>query len=122
VDDNPLSFLLKWLRPETSAKVGLRPHRNVTIALDYDAAYSRVMAVIDQTLGANITIDDRRGGLIEAGFGLINSERVRVNLERQGDATTLARIEAFYAAGAVVPDKSAAVEVLANALEAGIAP
>jgi hypothetical protein len=118
--DDPMSFLLKWLRPETTAKVGLRPHRNVTLALDYEAAYSRVMAVIDETLGANITIDDRRGGLIEAGFGLINSERVRVNLERQNETSTLARIEAFYAAGATIPDKSGAVEALANALEAGI--
>jgi len=116
-----VSFLLKWLRPETTANVGLRPHRDVTLPLAYDDAYRRVLETLDATLGANVTIDDRRGGLIEAGFGLINSERVRVSLERIEDASTLARIEAFYAAGATVPAKSRAVEVLADALEAGVA-
>lgn len=117
-----MSFLLKWLRPETTAKVGLRPHRDVALSLDYDAAYSRVLEAIDATLGANVTIDDRRGGLIEAGFGLINSERVRVTLERTGESSTLARIEAFYAAGTTIPARSSAVEALADTLEAGIGP
>lgn len=117
-----MSFLLRWLRPETSAKVGLRPHREVTLALHYDAAYTRVLEALDAALGANVTIDDRRTGLIEAGFGLINSERVRVSLERSGESSTLVRIEAFYAAGVAVPEKSRSVEALADALEAGIAP
>ncbi len=117
-----MSFLLKWLRPGTTANVGLRPHRDVTLALAYDDAYARVLEAIDTTLGANVTIDDRRGGTIEAGFGVINSERVRVTLERAGEASTLARVEAFYAAGASVPPKSRAVEALADALEAGVAP
>jgi hypothetical protein len=115
-----MSFIRKWLRPDLTTKVGLRPHRDVVLDLDYDSAYARVLEALDSTLGANITIDDRRGGLIEAGFGLINSERVRVNLERENESRTKARIEAFYPAGATVPDKSRAVEALADALEAGI--
>jgi len=117
-----MSFLLKWLRTETTAKIGLRPHRDVTLELAYDAAYTRVLETIDAVLGANVTIDDRRGGTIEAGFGLINSERVRVNLERVSETSTLARVEAFYTAGATIPDRSSAVEALADALEAGEAP
>jgi hypothetical protein len=116
-----MSFLLRWLRPGTTANVGLRPHRDVTLALSYDAAYTRVLEVLDGALGANITIDDRRTGLIEGGFGLINSERIRASLERVAESSTLVRIEAFYAAGTPVPEKSRAVEVLADTLEAGIA-
>ena len=117
-----MSFFLKWLRPDTTAKVGLRPHRDVALVLPYDDAYARVLETIDATLGANVTIDDRPGGTIEAGFGLINSERVRVGLERSGESSTLVRIEAFYAAGATIPSKSRAVEALADALEAGVTP
>lgn len=117
-----MSFLLRWLRPQTTAKVGLRPHRDVTLALDYDGAYSRVLETLDAALGANVTIDDRRAGLIEAGFGLINSERVRVSLEHESGTVTRARIEAFYPAGVAIPERSKAVEALADALEAGVAP
>lgn len=111
-----MSFILKWLRPELTSRVGLRPHRMVTVELDWDATYVRVLELLDGRLGANITIDDRRGGFIEAGFGLINSERVRITLLRQSDLLTDVRIEAFYPAGATIPEKSGAVEALAQAL------
>jgi len=115
-----VSFIRKWLRPETTAKIGLRPHRNITLEATYDEAYSRVLEALDATLGANVTIDDRKGGLIEAAFGLINSERVRVSFDREADGRTLARIEAFYPAGAAIPERSRNVEALADALEPGI--
>jgi hypothetical protein len=111
-----VSFLLKWLRPDTSSRIGLRPHRDVELALSYDAAYARVLEEIEVTLGANVTTDDRKGRTIEAAFGLVRSERVRCTFEPVGESGTKIRIEAFFAAGATVPEKSAAVDALAQSI------
>jgi hypothetical protein len=117
-----MSFLLKWLRPDTSSRVGMRPHKNVELPLNIDEAYGRVKKLIDRELGANISIDDPKTHFIEATFGLINSERIRVSLEGIDENGTRVRIEAYYPAGMKIAEKSAAVNALANALEAGIAP
>ena len=117
-----MSFFLKWLKPDTSSRIGLRPHRVVELPVDYDTAYSRVLEAIEIALGANVYIDDRKGRFIEAGFGLVNNERVRVSFENETPATTRVRVEAYFPAGAKVPEKSAAVNALANTLEAGITP
>jgi hypothetical protein len=110
-----MSFILKWLRPETSSRVGLRPHRDVELGLPYDDAYDRVRSEIDRTLGATVYVDDRAGRLIEAGFGLVRSERIRCSFEIADEKTNV-RIEALFPAGATVPEKSAAVETLAQAI------
>lgn len=113
-----MSFFLKWLRPQTSARVGLRPRRDVDIPQTYDVAYERVKRAIEAVLGANLYVDDPAAGAIEAGFGLVNSERVRCSFERVGDATTRVRIEAHFPAGAAIPERSRAVDALANYLAA----
>ena len=117
-----MSFFLKWLKPDTSARIGLRPHRDVELPVDYEAAYSRVLEAIEVTLGANVYIDDRKGPFIEAGFGLVNNERVRVSFDVESPSTTRVHVEAYFQAGAKIPEKSAAVDALANTLEAGISP
>ncbi len=117
-----MRFFLKWLKPETSSRIGLRPHRVVELPLDYETTYSRVLEAIEVTLGANVYVDDPKGRYIEAGFGLVNNERVRVSFEPQNDASTRVRIEAYFQAGAKIPEKSAAVDALANTLESGITP
>jgi hypothetical protein len=117
-----MSFFLKWLKPDTSSRIGLRPHRVVELPVDYETAYSRVLEAIEVTLGANVYIDDRKGRFIEAGFGLVNNERVRVTFENESESPTRVRVEAYFQAGAKIPEKSAAVDALANALEAGITP
>lgn len=111
-----MSFLLKWLRPQTSSRVGLRPHRTIELALAVSDAYGRVVTEIEATLGANISLDDREGKCIEAGFGVINNERVRITLAEIDASHTIVRIEAFFRAGATVPERSAAVDALAAAL------
>ena len=111
-----MSFIRKWLKPETSSRVGLRPHRNVELALGYDEAYSRALEAIELVLGATVTIDDRAGRMIEAGFGLVRSERVRVHFDVVDAARTNVRIEAFFPAGMQVPEKSSAVDALAQAM------
>jgi hypothetical protein len=112
-----MKFLTRWLGLDTPPpRAGLRPHRVVELAQSYEAAYSHCLRALDFTLGANITIDDRKTGLIEAGFGLINSERIRCSLERIDDTHTRVQIESFYPAGAVIPETSQYVEAMAVAL------
>jgi hypothetical protein len=112
-----IKYLMQWLGLEKpAAKVGLRPHRTVELPLAYSAAYSRVLEAIELTLGANVSIDDRAGRLIEAGFGLVNNERIRCSFEILAPERTAVRIEAFFPAGATVPEHSRAVDALAVAL------
>ncbi len=111
-----MSFLLKWLRPETSSRVGLRPHRNVEVPLGFDAAFELCLREIDATLGANVYVNDRSGRLIEAGFGLINNERIRCSFDPLDDTHTMVRVEAFFPAGNVIPERSNAVDALSAAL------
>lgn len=113
-----MTFILKWLGlGKPAPAIGLRPHREVELGVDYDTAYARVLSEIDLTLGANVTIDDRRTGLLEAAFGLVNNERVRCSFERVDASRTRVRVEAFFPAGANVQSRSRAVDALADTLE-----
>jgi hypothetical protein len=111
----PVSFLRRWFGVEKK-RVGLRPHRDLQLSEGIDAAHARVLAAIEVTLGANVTVDDRSGGTIEAAFGLVNSERIRCTFDAGEAAGTQVRIEAFYPAAAEVPERSRAVEALYAAL------
>lgn len=113
---------MKWLRAHTSPRVGLRPHREVELEMGFDDAYERVRGEIETTLGANIYVDDRSAKLIEAGFGVVNNERIRVTFDRLGGAGTKIYIEACFRPGALVPEKSAAVDALAKALARSTTP
>jgi hypothetical protein len=113
-----MSFIARWLNLASDRRrVGLRPHRDVNLTLEYDAAYERVLRAVEGVLGAYVAIDDRRGGSIEAAFGLVNNERVRCTLTRVDDANTAVRVEAFYPAGATVHERSLAVDAMADHLE-----
>ncbi len=113
-----MSFLLKWLKPETSARISLRPRKDLTIAKPYGEAYDEVLRAIEVTLGANVSIDDRKGRMIEAAFGLVQNERIRCSFDILSETTTNVRIEALFPAGATIPETSRAVDALAAALSA----
>jgi hypothetical protein len=117
-----MSFILKWLRPDTSSKINLRPHKDLTLQKPYEEAYSDVLRAIELILGANIYIDDKKGRTIEAGFGLVNNERIRVSFDTPNETTTNIRIEALFRAGAAVPETSHAVDALAAALTPNQSP
>lgn len=109
-----IKSLLKWLGLETpGSRVSLRPQRVVHLAFPLRIAYDRCLEAIVVALGANVYIDDRAGGMIEAGFGLVNNERVRCTFEPMDEGHTSLRIEAFFPAGAVIPERSRAVDALA---------
>ena len=114
-----MKFLTRWLGFERpGARVGLRPHRDVELPLDFGAAHARCRAAIDTVLGATVFVDDEKTGFIEAGFGLVNSERLRCTLSPIDAGHTAIRIEAFLPAGVDVPATSRNVDALADALAA----
>lgn len=102
--------------------VGMRPHREFTVEMERDAVFSRARDAIGRTLGASIVSEDERGGTIEAAFGLVNHERLLVTIETQDERHTRVVVEAFYPAGFKRPERSQAVEVLADTLEARVGP
>jgi hypothetical protein len=104
------------LRKRSAPHVGLRPHRDVLVPLPIDAAHERVLDALVKTLGANVYADDRVAHTIEAGFGLVNAERVLIGLSSQGAAQTRVQIEAHYRAGLERPAQSRNVDALADAL------
>jgi hypothetical protein len=114
-----MSFILKWLRPDTTTRIGMRPHRIVELELAIDDAYRHVLKLVDHELGANTSIEDPQTHFIEATFGLINSERIRINLEKIDKTHTRIRIEAYFPANMKIAEKSLAVETLARALGSG---
>ncbi len=115
-----MSFLARWLGWEKpNPRAGLRPHRELELARGYDETYDRVLAAIDRVLGAHVSVDDRRTGFVEAAFGLVNNERLRCTLQAIDSARTAVRVEAFFPAGVAVPERSIAVETLADALLRG---
>lgn len=112
-----MSFLLKWLglaRPPS--QVGLRPHRDVTLMASCDTAYDRVVDAMTTLLGANIYRADRTEHRIEVGFGLVNSERICVAIEPDGQAQSIVRIEARFPAASAAATTSRSVDALAEFL------
>jgi hypothetical protein len=104
------------LRKRAALQVGLRAHRDVSLSLGLEAAHERVLDALVKTLGANVYVDDRVAHVIEAGFGLVNAERVSITLVSEDAAHTLVQIEAHYRAGLERPSNSRNVDVLADAL------
>lgn len=108
---------MKWLGLEKPrAQASLHPRRDLELDLDYDTAYDRVLASIEAAIGANVTLDDRPAGRIEAAFGVVNSERIACTIESLGEARTALRIEARFPAASDVPQRSGAVDALADTL------
>ncbi len=104
------------LRKRAAPQIGLRAHRDVTVPLGVDAARERVLDALVKTLGANVYADDRITHTIEAGFGLVNAERVQISLASEGTTQTRVQIEALYRAGVERPPQSRNVDALADAL------
>lgn len=108
--------LLTWLGLQKATPiVGMRPHREIELAADIAQARERCLRALVEVAGANVQSDD--GRTIEAGFGIVNSERLRITLEPIDPATTQVRIEAFYPARLSPPPRSMAVDALTNALQ-----
>jgi hypothetical protein len=112
-----LRTMQKWIGLERGAsRIGLRPHREIEVNLNYDGAFDRCRAGIEEVLGAIVRSEDRESGIIEAGFGTVNQERIVCTLERVDAERTRIRIEARFPATVVAPARSPAVDTLADYL------
>lgn len=88
-----MSFLWKWLRPERPSGVALHPSQTVELDLPYDAAFTRCIEGIERVLGGVVREREVQRGRIDATFGLVNSERLSVTVERIDDNRTRAIVE-----------------------------
>ena len=79
-----------------------------------DEARARCLKAIADVAGANVQRDS--GETIEAGFGIVNSERLTLRFEPIDPTHTRLRIEAFYPARLAPPPRSMAVDALTKAL------
>jgi hypothetical protein len=114
-----VQLLRRWLDLRAQRRpLALRASREVIVPLEYDAAFDRVLASVERDLGATLSENDRTAGRIVAAFGLVHNERVRCLLQREDSERTRVRIEALPPAG-VAATRSAAVDAMAAALEAG---
>ena len=84
-------FLKKWLRVEKPAGIAPYTSRVVDVAAEPAAAYAVCMHGIEVTLGGTLESADPVRRHIEARFGLVNSERLSVDIE-PGDAGTGSRV------------------------------
>jgi hypothetical protein len=114
--------LKQWLGIEPlKPRVGFRPHRTVDVPAPYDVVYDRTHASMVAVLGANVRDADRKTGIIDAEFGMVNSERIRATVERIDDENARVYVEARYPASATPPERSRAVDALAASLMAASA-
>lgn len=110
-----MSFILRWLDLRRQRRpVGLRPHGEVTVSAGCEDTATRVRRAVADVLGAHVTSDD--GHTIEVAFGLVRSERLRCTLNSIDERQTQVRVEAVYAPGSPVPERSLPVDALLTAL------
>jgi hypothetical protein len=88
-----MSFIFKWLRPERPPGVALHPSRTIELDVPFETAFDRCIDGIEGALGGVIRERDAQNGTIEATFGLVNSERLSVSLDRTADGRTRVLIE-----------------------------
>jgi hypothetical protein len=88
-----MSFFFKWLRPERPAGIALHPSRTLELDMPYNVAFDRCIEGIEGALGGFVSERDKEHGRIEATFGLVNSERLSVTLQRMDDGRTRGIIE-----------------------------
>ena len=77
-----MSFFFKWLRTRPPERLILHPTRRLEVPAPFDAVFARCTAGIEGPLGGIIRETDTSRGIIEATFGLIDSERLTCTLQR----------------------------------------
>jgi hypothetical protein len=114
-----MSFFFKWLRPERPPGVALHPTQTVELDLPYEVAFDRCIEGIEGVLGGVVQDRDVEGGRINATFGLVNSERITVTLQRKAEGGTRVIIESRRGLTAEPARGSQYVTALAHFLQPG---
>jgi hypothetical protein len=112
-----MSFFFKWLRPERPPGVALHPSRTVEVDMPFEVAFDRCIEGIEGSLGGVVRDRDPQRGTIEATFGLVNSERLNVTLERMQDGRTRVIIDSRRGLSMEPARSSQYVDALAQFLQ-----
>lgn len=110
--------MIAWLGITRPATIALHPSRTIELALSKDEAFDRCRDGIERVLGGVIREEDRERGTIEAGFGLIFSERLTCTVSAVDAAHARVLIEARRGAQAATALPSSYVDALAGFLTA----
>jgi hypothetical protein len=111
-----VSFFFKWLRVERPAGVALHPHKTIEIEKPYATAFTACLQGVERVLGGIVREANEARGTIEATFGLIDSERLTVTLQRIDDERTRVTIESRRTLSEKPSTSSDYVDTLANYL------
>ena len=112
-----MKFLREWLRIERPAGVGLHASQSVDLEGAYGEVFARTLRGIEEVLGGVVRSSDERAGLVEATFGLVDSERLTCSISRIDAARTRVRIESRRGARAEPAQPSPYVRALARFLQ-----
>jgi hypothetical protein len=108
--------MIAWLGMARPKTVALHPSRTIELALPKDEAFARCVDGIERVLGGVIREAQRDRGTIEAGFGLIFSERLTCTVSTIDATHARVVIEARRGAQAATAMPSSYVDALADYL------
>lgn len=108
--------MIAWLGIARPTTIALHPSRTLELALSKDAAFDRCRDGVERVLGGFIREADRERGTIEAGFGLIFSERLTCSVSAIDATHARVVIEARRGAQAATATPSSYVDALADYL------
>ncbi|HET9393166.1 MAG TPA: hypothetical protein VFO29_06590 [Candidatus Rubrimentiphilum sp.] len=108
--------MIAWLGIAAPKTIALHPSRTIELAVSKDEAFDRCRDGIERVLGGFIRDEERERGTIEAGFGLINSERLTCTVAALDAEHSSVLIEARRGAQAATATPSSYVTALADYL------
>lgn len=108
--------MIAWLGIARPTTIALHPSRTIELALSQGEAFDRCRDGIERVLGGVIREADRKRGTIEAGFGLIFSERLTCTVSAINATHSRVVIEARRGAQAATAMPSSYVDALADYL------
>lgn len=112
-----MKFLRDWLRVERPAGVALHAAQTIELDRSRDDVFAQCVRGIENVLGGIIRTRDEQRGVIEATFGLIDSERLTCTLEPLDERRTRAVIESRRGARPDPAKPSQYVRALAEFLQ-----
>jgi hypothetical protein len=114
-----VKFLRDWLRVERPAGVATHASRTIEVDQAYDQAFAQCVRGVEEVLGGAVREANVQSGMIEATFGLINSERLTCLLSRIQANRTRIIIESRRGISAEPAKPSEYVRTLADFLTKG---
>lgn len=112
-----MKFLRNWLRVERPPGVALHASQTIELERSREAVFVQCLRGIEDVLGGAVRSRDERQGVIEATFGLVDSERLSCMLTSLDPARTRVIIESRRGASPEPAKPSQYVRALAEFLQ-----